>query len=227
MVSVEIHSRVAAFHRALAEDPHHRYRSWEHCYCFFQRINPADLSDHRETAALQLGFYLASWGMYRGSSFLLQRAYTAHLGVIDCLVKPRFAPLWKKDVGAASEDSELVPIILDAVDEVRDAYAPFGKPTDTLVTKVLLGTFGCLPACDRFFVDGFRLAGFQYSRLNARFVERVIRFSQDKISDLRREQERIEAAGGFRYPLMKLVDMYFWQIGFEAVTTGSPTVNKV
>jgi len=24
-----------------------------------------------------------------------------------------------------------------------------------------------------------------------------------------------DKAGGLRYPLMKLVDMYFWQIGFE------------
>lgn len=224
MASVEIHSKVAAFHRALAKDPHHRYRSWEHCYSFFRRTTPADISDQRDIAALQLGFYLASWGMYRGSSFLLQRAYTAHLGVIDCLVTPRFAPLWEKDVGAESEDSGLVPIILAAVDGVRDAYAPFGKPTDALVTKVLLGTFGCLPACDRFFIKGFRRAGFQYSRLNERFVERVLRFSQDTITDLRREQAQIEAGGGVRYPLMKLVDMYFWQIGYEATAVGAPAV---
>jgi hypothetical protein len=32
---------------------------------------------------------LASWGMYRGSSFLLQHAHTVHLGVIDLFVAPR------------------------------------------------------------------------------------------------------------------------------------------
>jgi hypothetical protein len=32
---------------------------------------------------------------------------------------------------------------------------------------------------------------------------------------LREQQERIQQSGGMRYPLMKLVDMYFWQIGFE------------
>ncbi|SPE17879.1 hypothetical protein SBA5_1140011 [Candidatus Sulfotelmatomonas gaucii] len=29
----------------------------------------------------ELRAYLASWGMYRGSTFSLQRAYTVHLGV--------------------------------------------------------------------------------------------------------------------------------------------------
>jgi hypothetical protein len=33
---------------------------------------------------------------------------------------------------------------------------------------------------------------------------------------LRGEQARIEAAGGVNYPFMKLVDMYFWQVGYEA-----------
>ena len=213
---IEIHQKVVAYHGALAGDPHHRYRSWEHCYSFFRRTTPSGIADHRDMAALQLGFYLASWGMYRGSGFLLQRAYTVHLGVVDCLATPRFALLWERDVGAEAEDFGLIPIILAAIDAIRHAYRPFGEPTDTLVTKVILGTFGCFPACDRFFVDGFRRVGFQYSSLNEGFIEGILRFSHDNISDLRHEQARIEASSGVRYPLMKLVDMYFWQIGYEA-----------
>ena len=214
--SIEIHSKVAAFHRALGKDPHHRYRSWEHCYSFFEKTTRAGIAAQRDIAALHLGFYLASWGMYRGSSFLLQRTYTVHLGVVDCLAAPRFARLWEKDVGAEEDDSALVPLILSAVDGVRDAYASFGSPTDTLTTKVLLGTLGCLPACDRFFVAGFRQSGLRYSRLNIRFVERLLRFVRAHVAELQSEQARIESTSGVRYPLMKLVGMYFWQIGYEA-----------
>jgi hypothetical protein len=40
----------------------------------------------KDAAALQLGFYLASWGMYRGSSFLLRRWSTVHVVVVaTCL----------------------------------------------------------------------------------------------------------------------------------------------
>lgn len=216
MESTKIRPTIAAFYNKIAPDPHHRYRSWEHCYGFFRRTTPAGIAAQRDIAALHLGFYLASWGMYRGSSFLLQRTYTVHLGVVDCLTARRFAPLWETDVGSEPEDTALVPLVLSAIDGVRDAYAPFGKPTDTLVTNVLLGTLGCLPACDRFFVDGFRRAGLHYSHLDRKFVERVLRFVQENLTDLRSEQARIEASGAIRYPLMKLVDMYFWQIGYDA-----------
>ena len=48
------------------------------------------------------------------------------------------------------------------------------------------------------------------------FVERIIAFCNENLEALRTEQRRIESAGGVYYPLMKLADMYFWQIGFEA-----------
>jgi hypothetical protein len=83
------------------------------------------------------------------------------------------------------------------------------------VTKIILGTFGCLPACDRYFIDGFKSASLRYSYLNTQFVERILHFCRDNLREFREEQARIERIGGMRYPLMKLVDMYFWQIGFE------------
>jgi hypothetical protein len=214
---MSIKEGVQAYHNSIVGE-HHRYRSWEHCYSYFRAASVAGNAD-RDHAALQLGFYLASWGMYRGSSFLLQHSYTVHLGVIDLLGESRFSSLWAREFGA-NDDSDLISTILDAVDGIKKAYrdsaslANTGQPTDTLVTKVILGTFGCLPACDRYFIDGFKGAGFSYSYLNRKFVERILSFSQDNSRDLREEQSRIEDIGGVRYPLMKLIDMYFWQAGF-------------
>ncbi len=219
----DLRQTILAYHGDLADDPHHRYRSWEHCYEFFQRIKPSGIAAQRDHAAMQLGFYLASWGMYRGSSFLLQHAYSVHLGVVDCLASPSFAPLWENDVGCEAEHASLTPTIVAAVDAVKEAYGPFGQPTDTLVTKVLLGTVACLPACDRYFLDGFKRAGFKYSYLNARFVMRVLEFCFDNVADLQAEQDRIETTGGVKYPFMKLVDMYFWQLGYEAKMRNAAT----
>jgi hypothetical protein len=212
---VNIPQMILRYHGDLAGDPHHRYRSWEHCYDFFRRATPAGIVQQRNHAALQLGFYLASWGMYR-NSFLLQHAYSVHLRVVDRLALPAFAPLWTVDVGSKAEHSLLAPAILAAVESVREAYRPFGEATHTLVTKVLLGTVGCLPACDRFFIDGFKRAGYSYSWLNARFVDRILLFCSENLGDLQAEQARIETASGVTYPIMKLADMYFWQIGYEA-----------
>ena len=77
-------------HRRVAADPHHRFRSWGHCHRYFrqrERIRARGDLDH---AALQLGFYLASWGMYRGSSFLLRKDYRIHSWAVRELLKPKY-----------------------------------------------------------------------------------------------------------------------------------------
>jgi len=220
-----IQEKIQAYHGSMAGE-HHRYRSWEHCYDYFRKIMSGELADNRHHAALHLGFYLASWGMYRGSSFLLQHAYTVHLGVIDLLSDNRFSALWDKEFGVSSTDDGMIPAILEVIDGIREAYRPFApiadsrQPTDTLVTKVILGTFGCLPACDRYFISGLKSAGISYSRLSRKFVEGVLNFCLENLEDLREEQSRIANNCGFHYPVMKLVDMYFWQIGYERATLG-------
>jgi hypothetical protein len=50
----------------------HRFNSWKHCYDYFSKTTKGKDED---LASLNLAFYLASWGMYRGSTFLLQRDY--------------------------------------------------------------------------------------------------------------------------------------------------------
>lgn len=210
-----IHEKISAYFEEVARDPHHRYRSWEHCFRYFRELTPSKLAAQRENAALQLGFYLASWGMYRGSSFLLKRAYTVHLGVVDCLALPRFALLWEREFGRLSNDVEVVSVILDVSKEITKAYSHFGEATETLVTKVLLGTLGCIPACDQYFISGFRSKGLGYSYLSAKLVKKLLDFSLEHLAELQREQTDIREHSGAHYPLMKLVDMYFWQIGYE------------
>jgi len=70
-------------------------------------------------------FYLASWGMYRGYSFLLQHTYTVHRGVIDIVVSPEFTPLRTQQFGASDGDADLVSLVLLAAARVRAAYRPF------------------------------------------------------------------------------------------------------
>jgi hypothetical protein len=63
-----IHAKIEAFFAEAGE--HGRYLSWDHCYGYFQRNSPEIIAADRDHAALHLGFYLASWGMYRPRGFL-------------------------------------------------------------------------------------------------------------------------------------------------------------
>ncbi len=225
-----IHKKIEAFFRSDVAGEHGRYRSWDHCYGYFQRIPPETIAANRDLAALQLGFYLASWGMYRPRGFLLDYTYTIHRDVIDVFIDPRFSILRDREFGAGADDlQDLKPRIVEAATLIREAYKSFAAVTksseasDTLVTKVLLGTFGCLPAFDRYFNSGWKDEGFKprIPRLKDKFFEQVFGFCQENLVDLRDEQAQIERGAygaGIRYPLMKLVDMYFFQNGFEADT---------
>jgi hypothetical protein len=56
-----IATKVDAWFGAYGHGLHTRHRSGEHCYCFFQSLDRSALGGRRDDAALQLGFYLASW----------------------------------------------------------------------------------------------------------------------------------------------------------------------
>lgn len=209
-----ISEKLLAYHGIRGE--HDRDRSWEYCYKYFHHASAAAIRADRDHAALQLGFYLASWGMYRGSGFLLRHAYTVHRGAVDCLLQPKFSTLWNQEFGASDEDANLSPVIMVACQDMRTPYRPYGKATDTLVTKILLGTIGCFPALDEYFSIGYRHVGFSIpDPLNSKFIQQVLAFCRNNILEFQAEQARIEQAYGMRYPLMKLVDMYFHQIGIE------------
>jgi hypothetical protein len=219
----DIKRQILKFHNRLVDDKHHRYKSWEHCYQHF--LHRASSDKERNTAALHLAFYLASWGMYRGSSFLLQKDYLIHRRVISQLFNSRYKSLWNLDFDDEDKDEQNIKLILDLARDLKKTYqntikvvdgkSKIVNPTDTLVTKILLGTMGCCPACDRFFIDGYKDKGFQYSRFNKKFLEGIIGFYRKHEADFRDVQRAIKKQSNLQYPVMKLLDMYFWNIGFS------------
>lgn len=72
----------------------------EHCNNVFnekhvelmeKRKSCHDLSDEDyDYLALHLSFYLASWGMYRGSSMLLSTDYKIHIPIVKELMKEEY-----------------------------------------------------------------------------------------------------------------------------------------
>jgi len=192
-----------------------RYRAWEHCFAHFSKADELGAVIDKEKATLHLATYLANWGMYRGSSFLPDFDFTIHIPVVERLWDPSVSALRNKEMGGSLEDLELVEALLSTADAIRSGYRPYGKATHTLVTKVMLGAIGCFPTLDTLFVAGARQCGLQCADLSRKTIECIVRFCLIRLDDLRQEQEKIKKRSPIRYPLMKIVDMYFWQIGFE------------
>jgi hypothetical protein len=227
-----VRDAVLLYYKEILRDQYHRYRSWEHCYSHFQGLESTRSEQSIDTTTLHLAFYLASWGMYRGSSQLLQKNYQVHAAVVRELLRQEYSCLWHLDFDLLAKESQEVNLVFELAKRLRSIYADLHvSPTDTLVTKVLLGTFGCIPAYDTLFINGVTYWNEEVTQgLREQFPARFGVGSYRGLIGLYRAHKRefmeareFIAGHSMNYPPMKLVDMYFWSLGNQLVSQARTT----
>lgn len=203
------------------KDSHGRYMSWRHCYGAFQKSRN-NLNDRScDFLALNLAFYLASWGMYRGSSFLLKKDYKIHIPVVKIIMEKRYNSLMGITAEDIIKDSNL-ELLEELSCRIRKVYAEEppavegiqNNATDTLITKILLGTLGCVPAYDRYYVQSVKKYGISSGSYNKKSVANIAKYyllHKREFDHLREELCDCE----IQYPDMKLMDMCMWQAAFN------------
>lgn len=218
----ELISAAQTFYADARRDKNGRSRSWEHCYRVFRDAR-TDPSPDYDYLSLHLAFYLASWGMYRGSSFLLQKDYKVLVPIVEEILKPEYDCLF----GVACTDlresevqdrlENLNKYIAKHFEPIRNEVAGravASQVSTVLITKILMGTLGCVPAYDRFFQDGVATYKVTTREYSLESVLRLVNFYEEH-NDRLEEVRRGFVADGLTYPQMKLLDMGFWQVGFE------------
>ena len=218
----ELINAAQAFYADARANENGRSRSWEHCYRVFRdaRTDPSPDCDY---LSLHLAFYLASWGMYRGSSFLLQKDYRVLVPIVekilkseyDCLFGVACADLRESEVQDRLE--KLYKCIAKYFGPIRDEIAGrkvASSVSPVLITKILMGTLGCVPAYDRFFQDGVATYKVTRREYSPESVLRLVDFYEEH-NDRLEEARRGMRVGDLIYPQMKVLDMGFWQVGFE------------
>ena len=136
---------------------------------------------------------------------MLQKDYKVHIPIAKIIQEKKYDPL----VGISAKDlcKEQNLILLEDIG--KRIYACYAEDTpasdrkinaasDTLITKILLGTLGCVPAYDRFYKESVKKHHISSGNYNKKSVCRVAKFSECRIE----------------YPPMKLMDMCFWQDGY-------------
>ena len=213
-----------------------RYRSWIWCYDIFKNCfigidkeKNKITEDTYDYLALNLAFYLASWGMYRGSSLILQFDYKIYIDLIKKL--PANLSLDNiDDIGKAFSD------ILNYFKELKKPYSSeynLPNPTATLATKILMGIYGITPAFDRFFIDGIKtqLTNEAFSEIKPNMftskkeddfkavitvLNNFIDNNEIKEQTRKPNKEKSNKMQDYQLPPMKIIDMYFWQLGYNA-----------
>ncbi|MGH9089771.1 MAG: hypothetical protein ACRDZR_00080 [Acidimicrobiales bacterium] len=218
---VDIAANVASYLRDRSRDE--RAASFDYCFNYFQSYRPHDLTtlaepENLEASCLHLGYYLASWGMLRGSTVLHTKSYRFFIPVIKTIAAEP-AAIW--DIDVDRYDDHTIDALLDLIERIRSAITakPSGDelakiPTNTLVTKVILGVFGSVPAFDTFFCRGLRSVTGKPVRLNVPTLLAVANFYSANARAIDRERVRTldfasDHLTGLRYPRAKVIDMVF------------------
>ena len=148
--------------------PNERYASFDYCYNYFysfyknNRIHEMANEKNIQMSCLQLGFYLASWGMMRGSSFLLEKSVRDYTKLIITVSKMD-SKLWEIDVDSYNEEN--IKLLLDCKQQIIQVLGKENKPSDILITKIMLGIFANTPAYDQYFRKSLRLHSFNKKSL--------------------------------------------------------------
>jgi hypothetical protein len=221
MMPVDIHENLDAFLRRRAPDA--RYASFDYCFNYFQQARDsaetAQLAGDQRLAlsCLHLGFYLASWGMLRGSGGLHRRSVHALAPVVRAIAGES-ATSWDLDVPYCTGTD--IEAVLALAQRIKMAYPVTASPI--LVSKTMLGVFGCVPAFDRFFRLGFCGAAFNRGtlvKLNDFYAAHERDLSDISIPtiDFMTRQDTAH-----RYPRAKIIDMIFFEEGYKRVGRKRP-----
>lgn len=220
----KVTSALSKYYEDTTNSSNSRYLSWEHCYNVFlnAKSEPTLTEEHIDYLSLHLAFYLASWGMLRGSSFLLQKDYKVHTEVVRELYKPEYNNLWDlkcSDLKNSENMDNLFKLIV-RLQRIYDEQRRGVKEVSTdisniLVTKVLLGTMGCLPAYDEYFKRGVGVYNVATQQLGKSSVMNLVDYYTDNEDAFECIRIQISESRGCNYSQMKLLDMAFWQLGFD------------
>jgi hypothetical protein len=207
--------------------PLSRHVAFDYCYNYFHRTE--DLTVDMEKSCLVLGFYLASWGMFRGK-LLLWKSLKHYVSTIEFIAKVS-EELRELEVDSYESDAE---IIVDIYNEICDRIRPESDSRLILGTKVMLGVFGSVPAFDGNFQMTFKLMfpkRISSKELNIKSLLAIKQFydaNQDEIDKLSAEMCTIDFGNGqsteLHYTKAKIIDMYGWQKAYEKAARTNVTV---
>ncbi len=171
-----------------------------------------------------LGFYLASWGMFRGSSFLLQKSVKCFEPTVRYISRLERS-VWNIDVDSYSDEN--IHTITEIYKDIKGCLIDNANADLVLITKILLGVFGFVPAFDRYFAHTFRdISGGQcgFRRVNKNSLTLIKDFylaNREIIDRLSSHTFTTDFLTGLKtprnYPKAKLIDMYGFNMGIKAL----------
>lgn len=206
-----------------------RLQAWEFLWDYVQRNQTwkslIATEKEIELTALHIGFFLANWGMFRGGGYLIN----FNLDFFKTLSVYLFSKLpqdfWNlsfedfnpNDIGKSNNAQSLFD---SSIERINNFEADIISWTSTLTTKLLMGIWGNCPANDRYFRIGLSIYAKNNPNVKLRGRTEITgRFISDMYSLVEKMNWNLNGyktkAGKNMYPPGKLIDMAFFQYGYD------------
>ena len=170
---------------------------------------------------MHLSCFMASWGMLRNSK-LIEYDYFIHKAFVIEISNSKYDRLYDNSFENNDLINELVNIInklyLHKI-SIKPSITEGDSLSDTFVTKILLGVFGCVPAYDRYFksaVSHYKVCSQNFNERSLTNIYSFYNLHFEEFENLRKQF----ANEGVYYTPMKLIDMCFWQLGVDLKNNG-------
>lgn len=167
-----------------------------------------------EALAKELFMFLASWGMLR-NSFLMHYNWRILVPVVEVLLEDRFAVLQNADTAMIEKNVDLLIELREklyaTLNKMRNGYG--NNITDTLISKIMMSSLGCIVAYDRFVRNGLAAEGMRHSFGKGSVLELCAFYNSHP--ELEQERKKIKEEDGIDYPPMKILDIVFWSLNEE------------
>ena len=206
---------IDTFLRPYLKDKNHRYNFYDLCRDAFLKYRKD--KGKNKYLALILFSYLSSWGMLR-NSFLLQKDFLFNLPIVEILCLEKYDTLY---VNTIPTDKD-IDLILELKTKIEDCYktqlfydtegkeTKIAKVSETLTSKILLGTTGMTLAYDRYVREGLS----KYKLRNSFNKESLLELTSIANSNKAIIDTYIKKLGTLYTP-MKMLDMFFFIEGMK------------
>lgn len=196
-----------------------RFMAYDKCRDAFEKYCDNKLDD--EIMALHLYAFLSSWGMTTHIQYLMRKNYICLFNVAKALKQyhdewAKFSHDFCPDKNKADEEESYIKTVLAMKTAIIKALnnncgetLPKGA-SNVLINKIIMVTYGCIPAFDSYIRAEWENLGFQKfsSRgkdwLNRSLLEELYEYVSDN------RKELLELPSENRYSVFKKLDMILW-----------------
>ena len=184
-----------------------RFEAYDICHQVFVNAIKTGTFDY-DYLALHLYAFLASWGMVCRGNVLLRHNYRYLIKSVKIVCKSEYVSLLDVDIFAQSfVRQNYINLVIELKNELAKGLGISAVNNDTLLSKIMLATLGCVPAYDRMVKHTLGCFGLCKS-LSKKGLKDLLDFVQKYKVQIIALQKKYS---GLNYSVMKIVDCALWR----------------